>query len=365
MKKSIFQILTGILLSSIAALLPVYGSEIPCSKLPPITKDSDYTGWQLLTLEIQYGINNLESSLQSPPNKENGHHLSATVKEWLNLDCRDDNGFSRLNALGTGIQDGFVHAHPINEIQSRRWDDNLIRVERFKRDADDPALATLIEAGYWISYAWDARGHGYASSVTPEGWKLFKQRLENAENVLVQNKKIASTIPTWYIEMIQVQTGLGRPQKDRDAIFMEGAKRYPKFYSLYEYMLSYTTPKWGGSWEMSNALIEWATNNSMSVSGNTTYAWLYNSLRESMPNGESMFKVTGAKWPRIKLGFDEHIQRYPNSQIYDTFAATACEAGDKVAYIKNRKKIKRKIDSGTWKKSYPRELCDAKYGFNQ
>src|SRR5207302_6524764 len=33
---------------------------------------------------------------------------------------------------------------------------------------------------FYIKFAWDARGGGYAGTVTPEGWKLFRERLDEA-----------------------------------------------------------------------------------------------------------------------------------------------------------------------------------------
>ncbi|MFD0596075.1 hypothetical protein ACFQZ4_30495 [Catellatospora coxensis] len=48
----------------------------------------------------------------------------------------------------------------------------------------DPTLPLLVKGLGAINWAWDARGSGTASTVTEEGWKLFRQRLVVSENCL-------------------------------------------------------------------------------------------------------------------------------------------------------------------------------------
>jgi hypothetical protein len=203
-----------------------------------------------------------------------------------------------------------------------------------------------------------------ANSVTPDGWALFEERIKRAESILTEHKESASTIPIFYTEMVTVQVALGHSQDERYSIFLEGAKRYPQFRNLSRVMLYYSGPKWGGSWAKSDAVIEWSTKNSMTEMGQITYAFLYNSIRSNIPSGKTIYNVTAAKWPRIRQGFEDHLRRYPNSAIYDAISANACEADDKVTYLKYRKKIDKNNENLTeWTDSYPRELCDLQYGF--
>src|SRR5262249_9714040 len=45
----------------------------------------------------------------------------------------------------------------------------------------DQALLLRLKGSFLVRSAWDARGDGIAITVTPEGWKLFTQRLEQAD----------------------------------------------------------------------------------------------------------------------------------------------------------------------------------------
>lgn len=360
MKKLVFNIITCAALSSSTSLVFAQNNVNACSKLSP-GYSGGLAGFQWRRMAIAIDIANIPADGVT---KAYTSRLSATVKEWNNPACVSDDGLSQLNALDGGIERAF--RTPLPGKNSLDWDASYKRVEKFKREANDEPLATLIEAKYWTTYAWNARGGGYASSVTPEGWSLFKKRLEIAESILLKNKNTASTIPTWYSMMIQTQSELGRPLRDRESIFMEGAKKYPEFSMLYADYLTYLTPKWGGTWKKCDEVIIWATTNSKHLMGQATYSQLYGWLRYYMPDGQSIFKETAAKWPRMKLGYEELIRRYPASQSnLNEFAAVACEAGDKKTYLHLRKRLTNNDEMDKWTKSYPIELCDAKYGFNQ
>ncbi len=54
----------------------------------------------------------------------------------------------------------------------------------------DSITARVALAGSWVGYAADARGDGYADTVSQENWKLFKERVANAHNELIEAKKL-------------------------------------------------------------------------------------------------------------------------------------------------------------------------------
>ncbi|BCJ72668.1 hypothetical protein CS0771_22120 [Catellatospora sp. IY07-71] len=58
------------------------------------------------------------------------------------------------------------------------WIDDAIRTD------PDPVLPLLVKGLMAISWAWEARGSGYANTVSEEAWKVTRQRLTLAENCL-------------------------------------------------------------------------------------------------------------------------------------------------------------------------------------
>lgn len=77
---------------------------------------------------------------------------------------------------------------------------------------------------YWrgkeaISRAWEARGSGYADTVTPEGWVTFHKELLVAQKELTTAWTISPKDPEIASSMITVCMGLGLPREEMDRWF--------------------------------------------------------------------------------------------------------------------------------------------------
>lgn len=57
-------------------------------------------------------------------------------------------------------------------------------LKSWRESRPDSKAATAILGGFYISYAWLARGEGTADTVKPEGWKLFRERMKTAQDLL-------------------------------------------------------------------------------------------------------------------------------------------------------------------------------------
>ena len=62
----------------------------------------------------------------------------------------------------------------------------------------DSITARVATARFYVAYAWHARSTEYASKVTDEGWRLFKERLAKARTVLDQSKSLEPKCPMWW-----------------------------------------------------------------------------------------------------------------------------------------------------------------------
>lgn len=323
--------------------------QIPVEKLcmakPGVANDGPAAGDQLAALIAKYFWDMPEM-------------LDRSVSAWNMPTCVFDDGRPKLSMLNDGYSRIFDNQPD--------WSKSLARIEDLKKKFPNKAFVALAEVRYWIDYAWDARGGGYASSVTPEGWKLFHERLEKAEKILNETKSYSAEIPTWYVHMIIVQSALGRSEKDRDKTFLEGAKRYRSFYSTYFTMLSYLRPQWGGSWETVDNLVKWSVGNTKEIDGNSMYARLYWVASEEMPEGETLFKNTRASWPKMKKGFEDLMARHPKSNWnLNNFAKFACEAGDKKTFLALRRQVGKNIMDAAWQGNSNLDLCESKFGYTE
>jgi Domain of Unknown Function with PDB structure (DUF3857) len=284
--------------------------------------------------------------------------LEGIANEWSNPECVFDDGRPMLGALKDGYGKVFKNQPD--------WSESLSRLEYLKKKFPDAAFVALAEAVYWSDYAWNARGDGFASSVTPDGWKLFSERLEKAEKVLNDTKSYSSQMPGWYDEMILVQSALDRPADDRDKTFLEGAKKYKTYYPTYFTMLNFLSPKWGGTWETVDNLVKWSVDNTKEIDGNSMYARLYWSAAGGLPAGTSLFKDTRASWPKMKQGFEDLMARHPRSRWnLNNFAKFACMANDKSTFLALRSQIGKDVIDAAWPRNTSLDLCETKFGYSQ
>ena len=72
--------------------------------------------------------------------------------------------------------------------QERVWDAQLEHLQLWRRMQPDSGAAALMEATFWISYAWYARGTAYAANVPPDALKVARERMAKARTVLEERK---------------------------------------------------------------------------------------------------------------------------------------------------------------------------------
>jgi len=282
--------------------------------------------------------------------------LKREINDWNTPTCVFDDGRPRVTAMRDGYNQAFG--------MERDWSKSLARVEYLKKKFPNEAFATMAEARYWNAYAWDARGGGYSSSISDDGRKLFRERLEKAERILLDTKTYAALLPDWYDEMISVQSTLDRPEDERDKIFLEGVKRYPAYYPIYFTMLNYLLPKWGGTWRTVDNMIQWSVEHTQATEGTTMYARLY-WVVGSDPD-INLFKDTFASWPKMKGGFEDLMTRHPKSKWnLNNFAKFACMAGDKQTFLALRAKMSNDVIDAAWPQKMSLDLCETKFGYTQ
>lgn len=287
---------------------------------------------------------------------DNAASFEQTVNGLNASDCLLEDGRPQLMALRTALYNAFT-------VGDTNWDKSYDYIRQLNSRFPEHPFVALVEAEYWIRYAWDARGTGYAGSVTPEGWRLFRERLQKAENVLLQSKPYASSIPLWYNQMLQVKFLLDRPATEQIAIFDEGRKRYPAFYPIYFVVANFMAPKWGGDWKVLDGLVNSSVKAVGKEQGEELYVRLYWRIADDMGPGDELFRDTRASWPRMKRGFEHLMARYPKSVWnLNNFAHFACMAGDRKTYRKLRKSIGKHVMDDAWQAQPSLDLCQAKFG---
>lgn len=109
----------------------------------------------------------------------------------------------------------------------------------------DAVLASVLRGRAAITAAWEARGGGWASSVTEEGWKGFRAGLAEARRCLTAAWQALPESSAAACQMITVTMGDGSGEEqlwfDRATAADPGCK------DAYERMSNALLPRWGGS----------------------------------------------------------------------------------------------------------------------
>jgi len=180
------------------------------------------------------------------------------TRKWTQLDAlveklaasgeRADDGRFQLYLLTRGITDRLEKLDPAEQ-------DLAAKFAEYRKQVPNSAFEPLLEAMEMHTSAWRARGWGFASSVTAEGWALFRERNAAAWELILLAKEQSSRLPTWYELAISIGMDAGVADDVVTAIFDEGIKRFPGYYSLYFSYGRQLAPRWGGDYDTADAFI--------------------------------------------------------------------------------------------------------------
>ncbi len=111
----------------------------------------------------------------------------------------------------------------------------------------DPWLAGVVRGGAEIDAAWAARGSGWGSTVTREGWKGFSEHLGRAREALVRAWEAHPELPQAPAAMLSVAGGGGGGGGELDLWFGRAvAARIDHVEAWWQYSW-FNHPRWGGS----------------------------------------------------------------------------------------------------------------------
>jgi hypothetical protein len=128
----------------------------------------------------------------------------------------------------------------------KEWFDRIEKDALAKLPKDNP-VPHLAAGAFLVNYAWDARGIGLANTVTEEGWKLFKERLTEAEVRLTRAWELDNGCALAAAIMVTVCKGLGHPRKTMETWFQRTVEADPTHTGVFLLKLDYLQPKWHGS----------------------------------------------------------------------------------------------------------------------
>ena len=106
-----------------------------------------------------------------------------------------------------------------------------------------------------VKWGWKARGHGYANTVTEEGWAIFGRELQKAKEEFTLANRLSSAQAYGYTGLLIVSRALSAPDEVREAYFSAAMLADPEYLAAYEQNLEAIYPKWGGTVEAAQAFV--------------------------------------------------------------------------------------------------------------
>lgn len=301
------------------------------------------------------GIHVFASEVQELWRRRNYEMLDTLIDRWAKPEERFDDGRMHLTAVNKGLEVSVTGRRTAED-----WERELAKVSEWRQQNPASTAVDIVEAALLQSWAWSARGNGYSGTVTPEGWKLFGERMQRAEDVLFRSKDRSSNNPLWFYEYMEVALQLRWEPAEFRALYDAAISRFPQFHQLYFSMIRSLEPRWGGSIEAVDAYIAEVVKQTKGRDGKIMYARLYWYLAQVEGEDFSLFEDSAANWKDMRAGFKELIAATPKSNWnLNNFAAFACRAGDADTYRKLRKKVgEEQMDEDAWPSTLTMEVCD-------
>jgi hypothetical protein len=184
----------------------------------------------------------------------------------------------------------------------------------FKNWPSEPDLLVL-KGRFYTDYAWEARGSGYAGTVTGEGASLFIQRLGIAEAALMQAWSLNPKDPRIARWMITVELGQGQGRARMEKWFQEAMELDTNYYDACYAKLHYLQPQWYGS---KQEMLEFASEclRSTEWGGHVPLIVLdaHQMIANSLPRPQrSDYFKRPEVWSDLKQAFDKFFRLNPQA----------------------------------------------------
>jgi hypothetical protein len=181
----------------------------------------------------------------------------------------------------------------------------------FEQDPDCVTPRIALARGLY-EYAWEARGEGWASEVTNDGWRLFGERITEAHRILYAAETLGQICPVYYSTRLRVALVDGTSRDEYEDLFKKSVEAFPTFAPFYFTKAYYLLPRWHGEegeWEQFAAT---TADRLGGEDGDVLYAQFVWAMHDNRVFG-NILKESAVEWPRAKRGFEALCCRYPNS----------------------------------------------------
>lgn len=222
-------------------------------------------------------------------------------------------------------------------------DPRFAEIEAWREARPDAVEPVIVLATMWVRYAWEARGGGYAPTVTEEGWRLMGERLAKARLLLDGLGPRFAGCPEAAVVMQRIALGQGWSAGAYAALYEAAIAREPEYLDFYFAKARHLLPRWYG------AQGEWESYARAAAPG-----WFGLELRAHLASEQretywNVMKESALDWAEVREGFEALRRRYPRSaSTLATYALFAGFADDRETCLRLLNEAGDSLDMGVW-----------------
>jgi hypothetical protein len=203
--------------------------------------------------------------------------------------------------------------------------------EALTQGRPDSTLPLALKGVTYTHYAWDARGGGWANTVTEDGWKKMAERLFVAEQALTEAWQKNPADPRAPTQMIAVELGQGKGREVMETWWKRAMEADPDNFEACSKKMYYLEPKWHGSPEdmlrFGRELLA-GGNWEARLPFKLVDAHLTLSGYQEPKEAQAEYFTDEHVWKDFQAVYDRYLARYPDS-VWDRsfYAKLACKCG--------------------------------------
>ena len=269
--------------------------------------------------------------------------LEKEVHDIRSRKLRFPGGVWKLAIFYEGLTQPLVGADP----HDADYQAHFANLRRWQAACPESPAPLIALAESYQGYAFLARGDGYASTVTAEGWRLFDQRINASASYLADAAQLKEKDPYWYESMQHISVYQGWEKAQAAALLASAVAFEPGYYHYYREHALYLLPKWHGEPGDAEAFAEEASNRVGGKYGKMIYYEIATLLTCQCDSDDS--DMENLNWQKIKEGYAALVEQYGTSRVKENrFAHMAVEANDRGAAREAFAMIGENWESNVW-----------------
>jgi len=217
-------------------------------------------------------------------------------------------GVWKLYALYEGLGKPFTGTTATSD-----WEVHFATLKKWIAAYPESATARIALSRAYNVYAEEARGLGYADTVSQSGWKLSAERTAMAKATLIEAATLKEKCPYWYdaMQIVALSEGWDKPQARE--LFDQAAAFEPTYYHFYREYANYLLPKWYGEEGETQAFAEEVSSRLTPPDASIIYFEIASLL--ACQCDKERDSLAGMSWPRVKQGFQDLSLTYGTSNL--------------------------------------------------